>query len=152
MVPDPTALLWLQRLDRWGVSKLFLACIRNCGARSCGCNYELTCKAAVGVRGARSGWVPQLARRHRSSLGLCGEDARLAGQRHDGPTEPLFEVSGRFSAAPNAIALSTRIPEENEASEASSPGNFWFPRVFGVSRALPLNIEANPAGFPREEH
>lgn len=152
MVPDPTALLWLQRLDRWGVSKLFLACIRNCGARSCGCNYELTCKAAVGVRGARSGWVPQLARRRRSSLGLCGEDARLTGQCHDGPTEPLFEVSGRFSAAPNAIALSTRIPEENEASEASSPGNFWFPRGFGVSRALPLNIEANPAGFPREEH
>lgn len=79
------------------------------------------------------------------------EDARLATQCHNGPMEPVFEVNGRFSADPNAIALSLRIPEENRAGEVSSPGNFWFPHVSGVSKALHLNIEANPADFHREE-
>ena len=51
------------------------------------------------------------------------EDAR----RTQCPTERISEVSGMFSAEPNVIAPSPRVPEENRAGQASSHGTFWFP-------------------------
>lgn len=77
------------------------------------------------------------------------EDARLAVQCCKSPAEQVFEVRGRFSAGPNVIASSPSTPEANRAGEVSSRGNFWFPRVYGVSNALYLNVEANPADFHR---
>lgn len=100
-----------------------------------GAAVATTCKSAVGVGGARSGGRRSSRREHVSAQALQ-EDPHLTVRCHNGPTEPGSEGTGRFPADPNAVALSAGIPEGNRAGEASSPGNLWFPHVFGVSKAL----------------